>query len=80
MPTVIVHILNEPTMLGEIEELPSPTDQSITLTNPRARNNKPLDNVEAEAISLILPLHRIHFIEVMPTEEVRGEVDLFFRT
>ena len=80
MPTVIVHVLNGDRILAEMEELPSPTDQSITLTNPRGRDNKPLNTVEAEALSLILPLHRVNYIEVMPTEEVRGEVDLFFRT
>ena len=80
MPTVIVHVMNEDPILAELEELPSPTDQSITLTNARRRDNKPLHYVTQEAISVIFPWHRISFVEVMPTEEVRGEVDLFFRT
>jgi len=81
MPTtVIVHISGEDPFLAEVENLPAPTDQSITLTNPRKRDNKPLRNIADETISVIFPMHRVHFIEVMPGEEAREEVDLFFRT
>lgn len=81
MPTtVIVHVLNEDPFVAEVEELPSPSDQTVTLTNPRRRDNKPVHYISEEAISVIFPWHRISFIEVMPSEEARGEVDLFFRT
>ena len=80
MPTVIVHVMNEDPVLAEMDELPSPTDTSVTLTNPRRRDNKPLHYVTEEALSVIWPWHRISFIEVLPGEESRGEVDLFFRT
>ena len=77
--TVIVHIMGEDPFVAEIENLPEPTDQSVTLTNPRKRDGKPLHYVADESISIIFPWHRINFIEVMPGEEVRGEIDLFFR-
>jgi hypothetical protein len=80
MPTVVVHVVGEEPFLAEIEELPAPSDQSVTFVNPRARNNKPLHYVEDQTISVIFPWHRISFIEVRPDEEARGEVDLFFRT
>ena len=80
MPTVIVHVTNEDPILAEMEALPSPTDTSITLTNPRRRDNKPLHYVTEEALSVVFPWHRVSFIEVLPGEESRGEVDLFFRT
>ena len=79
MPTVIVHVMNEDPILAEMEELPSPTDTSVTFTNPRRRDNKPLHYVEVDSLSVIFPWHRISFIEVLPGEEARGEVDLFFR-
>ena len=79
MPTVIVHVTNEDPILAEMEALPSPTDTSVTLSNPRKRDNKPLHYVTEEALSVIFPWHRISFIEVLPGEESRGEVDLFFR-
>ena len=80
MPTVVVHVVGEEPFLAEMEELPTPSDQSVTFVNPRARNNKPLHYVEDQTISVIFPWHRISFIEVRPDEESRGEVDLFFRT
>jgi hypothetical protein len=79
MPTtVIVHVLGEDPFLAELEDLPEPTHQSVTLMNPRRRDNKPLNYLERETISVIYPLHRINFIEIPPGEEA-GEVDLFFR-
>ena len=80
MPTVVVHVVGEEPFLAEMEELPTPSDQSVTFVNPRARNNRPLHYVEDQTVSVIFPWHRISFIEVRPDEEARGEVDLFFRT
>ncbi len=81
MPTTVVaHIVGEDPFVAEVEELPDPMHQSITFTNPRRRDGKPLRYVADEAISIIFPWHRISFIEVMPSEEARGEIDLFFRT
>ncbi len=77
--TVIVHVSNEDPFMAEMENLPSPTDQSMTFTNPRKRDGKPLHYVAEESVSIIFPWHRISFIEVMPGEEMREEVDLFFR-
>lgn len=78
--TVIVHVAGEDPFLAEVDNLPAPADQSITFTNPRKRDNKPLPFIANETIFVIYPLHRINFIEVMPGEETHGEVDLFFRT
>ena len=81
MPTtVIVHVSGQDPFVAEVENLPAPGDQSINFVNPRQRDNKPLHYVSDEAVSVIFPLHRISFIEVMPGEETRGEIDLFFRT
>ena len=80
MPTtVVVHIAGEDPLVAELEELPGPTDQSITLMNPRRRDNKPARYIADDAISVIFPMHRINFIEVMPGEGDTGELDLFFR-
>ena len=78
--TVIVHVEGGEAFVAEVENLPATTDQSIAFTNPRKRDNKPLQFISDDTISVIFPLHRINYIEVMPSEETRGEVDLFFRT
>jgi hypothetical protein len=76
--TVIVHVMGEDAVVAEVHELPEPSDLSITLLNPRQRDNQPLRYLERETISMIVPLHRINYIEIMPSQS--GEdVDLFFR-
>jgi hypothetical protein len=76
--TVIVHVMGEDPFLAEVEELPGPSDQSLTLLNPRRRDNKPLNYLERETISVVFPMHRINFIEITPDQDSE-EVDLFFR-
>jgi hypothetical protein len=76
--TVIVHVMGEDPFVAEVEELPKASDQSVTLTNPRRRDNKPLHYLERETISMIMPLHRINFIEITASQDDK-EVDLFFR-
>ena len=76
--TVIVHVMGEDPLVAEVEALPQPSDQSLTLLNPRRRDNKPLHYLERETISVIFPLHRINFVEITPSQDTE-EVDLFFR-
>lgn len=80
MPTVVVHLMGEDPFVAEIEDLPAPTDQTVTLVNPRRRDNKPVHYIEDDTISVIFPWHRINFIEILPDESAEGDVDLFFRT
>ena len=70
MPTVLVHIANEDPILGEVEKLPGPTDQSILVKNPRRRDGKDLHYLQASVTDVIWPINRIAFIEIIPgTEE-----------
>jgi hypothetical protein len=77
--TIIVHISNEEALLGEIEKLPEPTDQIIMVHNPRRRDGKDLHYIEDEVSSVILPWHRINFIEVLPSEAELEEIITFVR-
>ncbi|HHH83186.1 MAG TPA: hypothetical protein ENL35_09375 [Chloroflexi bacterium] len=67
--TVLVHISGEDAVLGEVEELPASTDTIITVNNPRRRDEKDLPYLQETVTSVIWPLHRINFIEIMPTRE-----------
>jgi hypothetical protein len=77
--TVIVHVLNADAILAEIEELPNPTSNFVICTNPRARDGKPITYIEREATRVVFPWHRISFIETLPSEEDKVEVESFFR-
>lgn len=69
MPSIIVHIHNEDPVLCEVEDLPTPTDQIITVRNPRKRDGKDLTYIDARVTTVIWPISRINFIEVLPGEE-----------
>lgn len=67
--TVLVHLSGEDPVVGEVEELPSPADSTITLNNPRRRDGKDLPYVQGNVVTVVWPMHRINFIEIMPTSE-----------
>jgi hypothetical protein len=75
--TVLIHIQNEEPLIGEIEELPAPSDQSIRVQNPRKRDGKDLPFLQSDVTTVIWPLARIAFIEVLPSgaeDEIIGFV------
>ncbi len=75
MPTsIVIHISNEEPVLGEVEELPSPTDQVIRVNNPRRLDGKYLNFIQDRVTTVIWPISKINFIEILPNEE---EEDIF---
>ncbi len=69
MPTVIIHMLNEDPVLGEIDELPSMSDTLMLVRSPRRKDGKDLPYLEANVTSTIYPTNRISFIEILPGSE-----------
>ena len=67
--TLLLHIVGEPTILAETEQLPAPTDNIITVTGVRQRDGKDLSNVDPTTSHIIYPWTRINFIEVLSAEE-----------
>jgi hypothetical protein len=67
--TVLLHLSGEDPVVGEVEELPSPTDTSITISNPRRRDGKDLPYLESNVVTVVWPIHRVNFMEIMPTAE-----------
>ena len=77
MPMILLHLVGEDPVLGEIEELPAPTATSLILRSPRKRDGKDLHYLDANVTTVIWPMARVNFIEVLPTgeeEEVIGFV------
>ena len=75
--SLIVHIANEEPIICEVEELPDAQDQIILLSNPRMRDGKELKYLEEEVSKMIVPWHRINFVQILPSaeaEEVIGFV------
>ena len=76
--TIILHMINEEPVLCEIEQLPSPIDQVITVTSPRRRDGKDIHYLEDEVTAMIVPWHRISFVEIVASAETE-EVITFVR-
>ncbi len=75
---LLLHIAGEDSIVVDVDELPSLTDQVLIGTNPRYRDNKPVRNILAEVNTVIFPWWRINFIEILPSGEDE-EVYSFFR-
>lgn len=76
--TIIVHINNEDAVMGEVQALPTPLDQLISVQNPRRKDGKDLHYLDEEVNTMIVPMHRINFIQVLPSGDVE-EVIGFIR-
>ena len=69
MHTIIVHINNEDPVECEVEELPTGMENMILINNPRLRDGKDLHYLDESVTSMILPIHRINFIQILPSAE-----------
>jgi hypothetical protein len=79
---VIIHVLNEESVLADLEGLPSPQDNCIVVRNPRRRDGKALSTLADGVDTLIYPWSRITFIEVLDETSSAGSTDSivgFFR-
>jgi hypothetical protein len=75
--SVIVHISNEEPIVGEIDELPSPGDSVLILSNPRKRDGRDVTFLADNVTTVIWPWDRLSFVEIMPSisdEEIIGFV------
>jgi len=68
MYTLIIHIPNDDPIVGEVEDLPSPTDISLTVNHPRRRDGKDIHYLDRSVVTVIWPLNQIAFIEILPGE------------
>lgn len=76
--TVLVHILNEESVLGEIDRLPEPTDQVLIVKSVRYRDGRDVSYVLPETDTVVYPWARIHCLEILPSE-AEEEVVSFIR-
>lgn len=75
----MIHILNEETILCEMDGLPDPKDQYVLVRNPRRRDNKPLPTIDPAATTFAFPWSRISFIELFEEISAKENIVGFFR-
>lgn len=67
--SIILHIPGEPAVLGEIEELPKPSDTLVVVSNPRLRDGKDIHYLEHNVVKVIWPIDKVTLIEILESEE-----------
>ena len=68
MPTIVLHLLNDDPILGEVEAIPTTGDTTVLLKNPRRRDGKDVTYLDGNVSSVIFPMHRVSFIEIVAVE------------
>jgi hypothetical protein len=67
--SIILHLSGEPSVVGEIEELPKNTDTIITISNPRLRDGKDVHYIEPNVTKVIWPISKVALIEILESAE-----------
>ncbi len=66
---LVLHIVGEEAVVGEVEEMPNPVDVTLRVANPRRLDGKELHYLTENVTTVIFPMSRINFIEVLPSRE-----------
>lgn len=67
--SVILHIAGEPAILGEMDDLPKPSDNLLVVSNPRLRDGKDIHYLEHNVVKVIWPVDKITLIEILESED-----------
>ncbi len=67
--SVILHIAGEPSILGEMDDLPKPSDNLLVVSNPRLRDGKDIHYLEHNVVKVIWPVDKITLIEILESED-----------
>jgi hypothetical protein len=66
---LLLHVANEEPVVVETEKMPDPTDNCIIGKHPRRRDNKEVHYILPEVTTVVFPMWRINFIEVLPSQD-----------
>ena len=66
--SILIHILNEDAVVGEIEDLPDSDSPFLIVSSPRLRDGRDVSYLLPETNTVLFPWNRIHSVEIMPTE------------
>ena len=75
--SVIIHFLDNDPIVGEVDELPNPSDQFMIVHNSRRRDGKAIPNLNDAVQTVLYPWHRISHVQLLPiadTENIIGHV------
>ncbi|HLY26061.1 MAG TPA: hypothetical protein VKQ72_06965 [Aggregatilineales bacterium] len=66
---LLLHVMNEDPVVVETDRLPEATDTCVVGMHPRRKDNKEVHYILPDVTTVIFPMNRINFIEVLPSGE-----------
>jgi hypothetical protein len=73
-----VHVAGDDPVVLDVDELPKTADTCVIGTNPQRRDGKEVAYVLREVNQILIPIWRINFIQVLPSEQA-DEIETFVR-
>lgn len=64
--SVIIQLIEEDPIIGELEGLPDPAAQFVTILNPRRRDGRPASFLDSNVDQVLFAWHHISHIQVLP--------------
>jgi len=74
---IMVQLTNDELILGEIDQLPNPSDQFMIVHEPRQPDGTTLTYIQEDVTAILIPWHQAKVVQVLPKtsiEEVIGFV------
>ncbi len=74
---VLLHLINEDLILGEVDQLPNPGDQFMIVHNARRPDGSQIAALQEDVSTILVPWHQIKMVQILPVtgiEEVIGFV------
>lgn len=74
---IMLHLTNDELILGEIDQLPNPSDQFMIIHDPRQPDGSTLAYLQEGVTAILIPWHQTKVVQVLPKtgiEEVIGFV------
>lgn len=72
--SVIVHLLDDDPVIGELDELPKASDQFMIVHNPRRRDGKKVAYLNEDVTTVLFPWHRIEIVQVLPVADIENVI------
>ncbi len=72
--SVILHMLDEEQIIGEVDALPNTADRFMILSHPRRRDGIRLDTLQEGVTAVLIPWHRIQMVEFLPEADIENVI------
>ena len=64
--SAIIQLIEEDPIIGELDRLPDPAAQFVTVLNPRQRDGRAIAFLDSNVDRVLFAWHRISHIQILP--------------